>query len=339
MIFAFLLLLQAAAAGAVPDCAPCHRSEAATAGHSQMSGALRRASASEFLRDHPDLKFSSGRYAWSIRTREGVSSYSVTDGQSAIAAPIVWAFGAGVVGQTYMAERGGSLYELPISYYPTIKTVDWTLGHSALPRATLEQAFGRKIGPDEARRCFGCHSAATVRTGAAQPESLAPGVQCGQCHANASQHAIAVTKGDGANARIAKLSALGAEELGAVCAGCHQSWAETAANGPRGVLNVRAQLYRLTNSRCYDAEDGRISCTACHDPHSSLVTDLSYYDRKCGACHTSNRPAGSRPIKMCPIAKENCVSCHMPKVEIPGLHFAFADHQIRIVRPGDKYPE
>ena len=28
----------------------------------------------------------------------------------------------------------------------------------------------------------------------------------------------------------------------------------------------------------------------------------------------------------------------MPKVNLPGGHMAFTDHQIRIVRPGEPYP-
>jgi hypothetical protein len=29
----------------------------------------------------------------------------------------------------------------------------------------------------------------------------------------------------------------------------------------------------------------------------------------------------------------------MPKIEIPGSHHKFSDHQIRIVRVNEKYPE
>jgi hypothetical protein len=32
------------------------------------------------------------------------------------------------------------------------------------------------------------------------------------------------------------------------------------------------------------------------------------------------------------------VSCHMPKVAIPPGHLTFRDHQIRIVKPGENYP-
>jgi formate-dependent nitrite reductase cytochrome c552 subunit len=38
------------------------------------------------------------------------------------------------------------------------------------------------------------------------------------------------------------------------------------------------------------------------------------------------------------VAKENCVSCHMPKVTLPNGHMTFTDHQIRVVKPGDPYP-
>jgi hypothetical protein len=29
----------------------------------------------------------------------------------------------------------------------------------------------------------------------------------------------------------------------------------------------------------------------------------------------------------------------MPKTEIPGIHFAFTDHWIRVVRAGEPYPQ
>jgi len=38
------------------------------------------------------------------------------------------------------------------------------------------------------------------------------------------------------------------------------------------------------------------------------------------------------------VAKENCVSCHMPKVLLPGGHMKFTDHEIRVVKAGEPYP-
>ncbi len=40
----------------------------------------------------------------------------------------------------------------------------------------------------------------------------------------------------------------------------------------------------------------------------------------------------------CPVAKNNCTTCHMPKVSLPNGHLTFSDHQIRIVKPGEPFP-
>ncbi|MEJ7711168.1 MAG: cytochrome c3 family protein [Pyrinomonadaceae bacterium] len=119
-----------------------------------------------------------------------------------------------------------------------------------------------------------------------------------------------------------------------------RSWIQVQMLGIRGVENVRFQPYRIFNSKCYDHADKRISCTACHNPHEELVKDTAYYDAKCLACHQSAQklPKSSKKASACLVAKENCASCHMPKTELPGSHFKFTDHQIRIVRPGDSYP-
>ena len=128
------------------------------------------------------------------------------------------------------------------------------------------------------------------------------------------------------------------------------------------------QPYRLALSRCYDQLDPRISCLACHNPHKNDQPDPAYFDSKCIACHAPSvpktaqsgwrRPSGLRPditqrsndadlkvcasparmVRTCRVGKQLCVSCHMPKYEIPGSHFKFTDHDIRVVRAGEPYP-
>jgi hypothetical protein len=89
----------------------------------------------------------------------------------------------------------------------------------------------------------------------------------------------------------------------------------------------------LTNSKCYDISDARVACTACHDPHGPLQTNLASYDARCSACHSA-----AEHRKTCRVAKANCVTCHMPKIDLPGAHARFTDHQIRIARAGEPYP-
>ena len=64
------------------------------------------------------------------------------------------------------------------------------------------------------------------------------------------------------------------------------------------------------------------------------------------ACHPSNKPHETErsghtysPALACPVAKQDCVNCHMPKLEIPGSHFKFSDHWIRIAKAESDYPE
>jgi len=90
---------------------------------------------------------------------------------------------------------------------------------------------------------------------------------------------------------------------------------------------------------------------ACHDPHQKLVRDSpAYYDAKCLACHAPLLPAASASPsaatsatatvhgKVCPVATSNCVSCHMPKVALPNGLVHFSDHQIRIAKQGEPFP-
>jgi hypothetical protein len=323
-------------AGAIAQCGACHAREAASIGASPMTHSIQAAANSTILKNEPDLAFSAGKFRYSVRREKDATIYSVTDGINTVSAPIAWAFGTGITGQTWLVEREGALYEGAVSYYSGIKGLDITPGHAALPRRTLEEAFGRKVDAAEARRCFGCHSTDVVWNGGLYPDSLTPGVQCWQCHQGSLEHANALRAGNAVPAaRMVSLRTVSNEGLAAVCNDCHPGWAEIASKGPKGVVNVRMQFYRLANSRCYDSEDRRISCTACHDVHGNLSTDLASYDSPCQACHAP----GNQAAKSCPVAARDCISCHMPKVEIPGMHYQFTDHEIRIARKGDAYPD
>jgi hypothetical protein len=145
-----------------------------------------------------------------------------------------------------------------------------------------------------------------------------------------------------ANSIPPRLTKLSAEDTSNFCGQCHRSWETVVRNHWRGQADVRFQPYRLANSKCFDGADSRISCVACHDPHKKLVRgDPAEYDSKCLACHAPLLPTsapGETRGKVCPVAKSNCVSCHMPKVALPNGLMHFSDHEIRIVKAGEPYP-
>jgi hypothetical protein len=318
-------------------CAQCHRDRAARYPNTPMAQALESVPKCEILKQHTDLTFQEGAYKSRIARDGERSLLTVTDGRETIAVPLLWAFGQGQAGQTYVFERNGAFFESRVSFYNALSGLDLTMGAGNSKPTSLDDAAGRLMVTGEARECFGCHSTGAVSGAQLHLERMAPGVGCESCHGPGEKHLAAVRAGNVPAAKMPKLSSLSAEEMSELCGGCHRTWSQIALNGPRGVLNVRFQPYRLANSKCYDATDSRIRCSACHDPHRPLETNAASYDAKCSACHSIGAAAASH-TKTCSVAKANCVTCHMPKIELPGAHKRFADHQIRIVRAGEAYP-
>lgn len=193
----------------------------------------------------------------------------------------------------------------------------------------------------ETRSCFACHSTAAIHDGQLQIERLAPGVNCEACHGPGEKHVAGMRAGSFQEKQILNPKTLSTEEMSDFCGSCHRTWEEVSLMRIFNINNVRFQPYRLTNSRCYDPVDRRISCTACHNPHEDPKHEAVFYDAKCIACHDRDRkgaPSGNRIAAICKIGKQQCVTCHMPKYDIPGTHFKFTDHQIRVAKAGSPYP-
>lgn len=304
-----------------------------------MGQALETVEDCKVLIDHPLLTATVGKYSYRIERKGNQSEYSVTDGTDTITAAIRWAMGASSsIGQTYILQRDGNLYESRVSYFRELRALGPTMGSAASSPSNLSEALGRLMSSEDKRACFGCHSTDAVLGSQFTPERLKPGVQCSHCHESSEAHLLAAIQSpDGAQSVLPKRigSGLAAEKVSDFCGRCHRTWAEIVMQPNLGVGNIRFQPYRLAGSMCYDADDPRISCLACHDPHQELVGDTKTYDSKCLACHAGGKPGA----KMCRVAKSNCASCHMPKLELPGAHYKFSDHRIRVVKPNESYPE
>ena len=293
------------------------------------------------LETHPKLTVRKGAYTYAVETRGSDSTYTVTDGVHTISSPVLWSFGAGA--QTWVLVREGRFYESVVSFYPAIDGLDTTTGDERLTPRSVEEAFGRELTQDERKACFGCHATNTQTDGRLNLESMKPGVTCERCHAGSGTHMADISLKK-LTSIPQDLGALSSEGISNYCGQCHRPWELVVRSRWRGEMNVRFQPYRLANSRCFNGADRRISCLACHDPHHDVVRKSSSYDTKCLACHASSSPlipaTATETAKACPVAKANCTSCHMPKITLPGggNHLTFTDHQIRVVRAGDPYP-
>jgi Cytochrome c554 and c-prime len=323
-------------------CADCHASKFRTQTQTPMAHAAMRPADSEALRSHDQLTFSLPPYNYQISRQKDGSLFFVTDGKQTISLPLSWAFGLGQAGQTYILERNGTFYESRVSYFPALDGLDSTPGQSQAAPSTLEDALGRSmLYGGETQRCFGCHTTASTTNRRFDPSHLIPGVTCEACHGPGAKH-VAAMKAD--KIKLGLNSILDPGQLNPVdqvdfCGACHRSYVDVILSKTFGIRNLRFQPYRLERSQCWIKSNNGITCLACHNPHQPRVRDLASYDDRCLSCHRSPAPTGGHSMKICTVSANNCVSCHMPKYEVPGMHSKFTDHFIRIVPKGEGYAD
>jgi Cytochrome c554 and c-prime len=327
-------------------CFECHELKSESQQKTAMANAAIRPADSKALREHDRLSFQSGPFHYEISTQNSKSILSVGDGSSLVSADLLWSFGSGHMGQTFIYQRDAKFYEAHVSYFSGSQELNVTPGQSSSVPSDLASAAGRLMSDEETQHCFGCHTTESTLNNRFEPLDPVPGVACEQCHGPGSKHVAAARahtekRGSGLILNPARFERVDSVDF---CGACHRTWQDIMSNhmSAAGVLNVRFAPYRLENSRCWAEGDARITCIACHDPHKPLVHDLSSYDSNCLQCHLANSKEKKTSLKIgaaCPVATQNCVSCHMPKVSPPTLHSTFTDHWIRIARAKDPYPE
>ena len=168
-----------------------------------------------------------------------------------------------------------------------------TLGSEGSAPLDVKEAAGRLMSRDDKLRCFGCHATNATLGRQLTLDRMTPGVQCGRCHESIETHLSAMLLDSfelQAPMELSKLHGLSAEQASNFCGLCHRTWAEVALQGNPSIGNIRFQPYRLTGSKCYDVDDARISCLACHDPHHEVSNKSVDYDAKCKARHSGGKP-------------------------------------------------
>ena len=326
-------------------CAKCHSSTAVRQQTTAMAHAATRTADAELLRQHDRLAFHLGPYTEEIVTKGETSVLTVRDGAVTLSADLLWAFGVGHMGQTYIYQRNGSFYESELSFYASSQSLGITPEHSLSTPGNLEDAAGRRLTTAETRRCFGCHATASVAKDQFDPNAAELGVGCEACHGPGANHAAAMKSGMREEGVAMIMNPARLDPVGSVdfCGACHRTWEDVVASGFTGigVYNVRFAPYRLENSKCWGQEDVRLTCVTCHDPHRPLERDPAAYDSHCMQCHVTQavtKKDASHPGAACRVGTKNCTTCHMPKIETPIQHSIFTDHWIRIVVPGKSYP-
>ena len=305
-------------------CADCHRGVWSSQTSTPMARTAGRMVASPLPRARSGLTFSTGGYSYHIKSDDHQSTYSVSRGDQS----------SGFREFVGLAP-GDGFYEARVSYFASIDALGFTPGRAiALPARSIDDAMARRIDEKELRRCFGCHTTAPTTREGFDPSNAIPGITCEACPGPGRRHAetMKLSRREGGDAPLLNPMRLTPEESVDFCGACHATFWDITFSGEKGVAAMRSQPYRLQLSRCWKVPDARLTCTACHNPHRPLVTEARVYDARCLDCHPTkaSAPSPDRNVRACPVGTENCVTCHMPKYDVPEMHHAFTDHRIQL---------
>jgi hypothetical protein len=241
---------------------------------------------------------------------------------------VAYVIGSNRRGQSYLYWHGDSLYQLPVSYWTSLRT--W-INSPGPGYADGRVNFNRGVAP----RCIECHGTFIE----AKPDfdvvnrydstGAILGITCERCHGAGQEHVarersvLRVARGPA----IVNPARLSRERLMETCAQCHgglgspkvPSFSYVAGNRlddyvtltqppPNAPVDVHGnQVALLQRSRCYQAS--QMTCLTCHDVHATQ-RDTKQLSGRCLTCHQE------QSCKLFPVQGHalagRCVDCHMP---------------------------
>lgn len=254
--------------------------------------------------------------------------------------------GSGAHGRTYLYREADRWYELPINYYTRQHAYAMAPAYDHVDRMPAPLP----VDPN----CLHCHATQVQPslTEAVNAFRDLPfrqgGVGCSSCHGDATQHVA--TNGRGPVLNPAKLDA---ERRDSVCLQCHlegdatvyrpgkelasfqpgERLSDTAvyfvrASQQGGGERATSQYEALLRSACKRASGDKLTCTTCHDPHSTPAPEqrVAWFRARCLNCHNSPAMATHHA------EQPDCAACHMPKRSTSDIsHEQVSDHDIERV--------
>jgi Flp pilus assembly protein TadD len=276
---------------------------------------------------------------------------------------VVFAIGSGTRGRSYVIDRGGFLFQSPISWYSQTQVWDLSPGfnRTMLAGVPMEPA------------CLFCHcnQAEPVKDAVnryERPLEHATAIGCERCHGPGELHVQRRKQGDdstGMDDTIVNPTRLEPTLREAVCEQCHLTTKYRVVRRGRETFDYRpglpleefwsvfvkpprlagdyehaSRVEQMHVSRCFQASKGKMGCVSCHDPHRIPAPEerVTYYRDRCLHCHQEkgcSLPLTQRHEKT---REDNCVVCHVPRSgSRKAAHVTDTDHRIRR-QPGPPSP-
>jgi predicted CXXCH cytochrome family protein len=263
---------------------------------------------------------------------------------------LLYFIGSGHRGKTYLFSDDDFLFESPINLYSQ-KASAWDMAPA------YQHAREMPLNLPAMSSCLACHTSgaqppiAGTENKYSSPVFAHAGITCERCHGAAAAHIAAASAGKGTNidAGVVNPAKLSPARRDQVCMACHLEGnaaieqpgkhlyqfqpGENLSDFVRyfvltgdGKENVRAvsQFEALAQSKCKRVTGDAMTCTSCHDPHSSPAPEqrVAFYRAKCLACH--GEPFAAKHHA----EQQDCTQCHMPRVTTDVAHTQSSDHRI-----------
>ncbi len=260
--------------------------------------------------------------------------------------PVTHTLSSGAYATAFAFQQDGRIYQLPVDHFAETAGfgLDPGFGDGAGAPVQLIGAF-----------CLSCHGDDPGHLGDAEDLVLGPlpaGISCQRCHGPGARHVET-----GAPADIVNPGRLTAARQLDTCAQCHlngaivqrpgrtlfdyhagQALPEFRANWldeppDPAAFELIGHVERLLRSPCFQRSNGALTCTTCHDPHTSSREQRADFDGKCVACHSAPARVCSASAEARAKVSDHCVGCHMRRggaADVPSI--VMTDHWIQ--RPG-----
>ena len=260
--------------------------------------------------------------------------------------------------QTSIYWRNNNTYELPLSYYTSVKSWATSPGFPS-----DKPYFDRKVVKD----CYACHSSnissRTINQSSREnnfltmdaedivnKKTIVYGIDCERCHGPAKKHAEFHLKNP--NVKIANYivsyQSLSRQQKLDVCALCHAGndgikiksrfefkpgdklsdyMRSLSDPNSTAAFDVHGNQYRLlAQSKCFIKSE-KMDCITCHNPHENASQNLASYSKICLSCHQEIKHSEST-LKSMPtsLLTNNCVECHMQKQSSNAIRFQLSNN-------------
>ena len=289
-----------------------------------------------------------------------------------------WILGSGHSSRSYLFQTAaGELYQLPIAWYSEPGRWGMAPGydrpdHQGVTRRVRRECMFCHNGYPEVPAGFDL-----AWSPQSFPSDLPEGTGCQRCHGPGAEHARIALRGPASEAERAALGStivnparLPPGERDSVCLQCHLQPSvaftgvrrfdrpdysfrpgeplaayllpvdpEEAGRGRGKRFEINHHPYRLMQSRCWSASEGRLSCLTCHDPHRKVpaAERAAHYRAACLSCHQNEECGRDEPAPQAAAggaavhsAEPDCIACHMPRRRTEDvIEVAMTDHYIR----------